>query len=276
MGGGARVMIATNAFGMGVDKPDIGLIVHAQMPPSLEAYCQEIGRAGRDGAAAQCVLLFREGDRALQQFFASGRNPHRDQLAAVWQALRAKTSRTAWLPAALAAAARVPVHRTKQILAALGAVRAVSAKANGGLRVAASRQPDAEVVMRAHQQLDAREGQSRDGIEAMVMYAKSGSCRWQLLMDHFGQTLASPRCGHCDVCHRLDALHQAVRAAPVEAAAQRPQPTRRPFEPGAAVVVRRFGRGVVKQCSTQAVAIEFEDHGLREIDPEFVVQSVDT
>lgn len=61
-----------------------------------------------------------------------------------------------------------------------------------------------------------------------------------------------------------------VRAAPVEAAAQPPHPTRRPFEPGAAVVVRRFGRGVVKDCNAQAVAIEFEDRGLREINPAFV------
>jgi ATP-dependent DNA helicase RecQ len=82
--GRARVLCATNAFGMGVDYPDVRLIVHFQAPGSLEAYYQEAGRAGRDGAAARCLLLFGAADLALQRRQQSGERPNVEEaLAAV-------------------------------------------------------------------------------------------------------------------------------------------------------------------------------------------------
>jgi ATP-dependent DNA helicase RecQ len=74
MSGAARVMVATNAFGMGIDRPDIRYIVHYQLPGSLEAYYQEAGRAGRDGNEARCTLLYDHGDRRVQLYFARKRS----------------------------------------------------------------------------------------------------------------------------------------------------------------------------------------------------------
>ena len=87
MKGKARVMVATNAFGMGIDRPDVRFVVHVDVPASLEAYYQEAGRAGRDGAPAHAVLLWQPRDLETQQTLRAQSHPTRKQLAAVFDAV---------------------------------------------------------------------------------------------------------------------------------------------------------------------------------------------
>lgn len=88
MGGEIDVIIATNAFGMGIDKPDIRFVVHYNLPGTLEAYYQEAGRAGRDGKPSDCLLLFSQGDRFIQEFFIENAYPSRKVVEQVYEYLR--------------------------------------------------------------------------------------------------------------------------------------------------------------------------------------------
>jgi len=138
-----------------------------------------------------------------------------------------------------------------------------------GLRPATRREATA-VIDAAETAAQQRQQNDRDGLSAMVLYAKAGSCRWAGVLAHFGEALddGTARCGHCDSCARFERLVATETDAPEPAGTTSSAPA---FEPGQRVRVRRFGWGLVIGSSSDAVRIAFPRHGERDIHPDFVL-----
>jgi ATP-dependent DNA helicase RecQ len=195
-----RVMVATSAFGMGIDKPNIRYIAHYQVPGSLEQYVQEAGRAGRDGKPARCVLLFDPADLKIQEHLMSRDRPSPRQLTQVFAALAAwvRDARTVNVKD-LALSAQVQQVTARAGLAALEEMGVVTRQKAGQYE---SRITGEDFASAAGDLIDRykalRMGDERR-LQTVAIYANAETCRSAFLRAYFGEE-DPPTCGICDVC----------------------------------------------------------------------------
>jgi ATP-dependent DNA helicase RecQ len=201
MAGQLRAMVATNAFGLGIDKPDIRFVIHYHLPGNPESFYQEFGRSGRDGEPARCTLLFDAEDRKLQRFFKAGRYPDGQDLVNAYHTLQrfvAAPKRPTL--AELQAVSPVPPARFRACLN-LFAARGLLRREAGNRYHLIVPDMESDAVVRSGQSYRDRRERDLVKLQQLVDYAQTEACRWRTLLDYFGsEELAEQRCGHCDRC----------------------------------------------------------------------------
>jgi ATP-dependent DNA helicase RecQ len=233
--GSVRIVAATVAFGMGIDKPDVRWVLHADPPASLDAYYQELGRAGRDEESAHAHLLFRPEDFGVARHLTS-RSVGDNIVARV--ADRLSTGRG------------VEDLGSRQLTAALVRLVDIGAagwEVDGDVRWTGALSV-AEALRASAAEKEREDEVERSRLEMMRRYAEHTGCRRSFLLSYFGQSYRGP-CGRCDNDRTAVSQPAAIE----------------PFAVGARVLSDRWGEGTVQRYDGDQLTVLFDEHGYRDL-----------
>jgi ATP-dependent DNA helicase RecQ len=240
-----EVVVATTAFGMGIDKADVRWVFHSEVSESLDAYYQEIGRAGRDGEPARAVLFYRSEDLGLRRFFAGTGHVEVDEIAQVLERVRHTDGRVE--PAALREEVDLSETKLATALTRLEEAGAISLGPGGEVEATDAAAESADAVRAAAESEEKRRTFDRSRVEMMRGYAETGDCRRAFILAYFGEPF-DPPCGRCDNC---------------DAGRSEAPPSDVPFAVGSRVAHGSWGEGVVQRYDEEAVVVLFDEVGYK-------------
>ncbi len=267
MSGAVPVAVATNAFGMGIDRADLRFILHYDIPGSVEAYYQEAGRAGRDGEPAQCELLFNYADIRTQEFFIKGANPTRSVISATRETLVRLCEEGPIQKSISSIAESVPgapndmaVGMALHLLAHAGFIRRDYAPGGRTYTTELIRPVKPfDTLNIDYERLDAKRERAELKLRRMIAYAGCAGCRQYYILNYFGDTEAEGHrvCGRCDRCRSGRTAREGARLPAAEETIV--------IQKALCCVGRlqgRFGRGRITQTLVGSRAKEVLEAGL--------------
>jgi ATP-dependent DNA helicase RecQ len=246
MDGELDVVCATTAFGMGIDKADVRWVMHSEISESLDAYYQEIGRAGRDGRPAEAVLFYRAEDLGLRRFFSGTGHVEVDEIGQVLAAVREHEGPVE--PVSLQAETDLSQTKLTTAVSRLEEAGAIEVLPTGEVVSAHGCASTADAIRAAAETEEKRRTFDRSRVDMMRSYAETDGCRRAFVLSYFGEPFAPP-CGRCDNCEAGRGVAE--------------QPADVPFAVGTRVAHGQWGGGVVQRYDDEAMVVLFDEVGYK-------------